>query len=395
MDVLLQWLLVGVPVAFGLGWLASRMDLRQVRRDSSDSPRAYFKGLNLLLNEQQDKAIDAFIEAVQNDPDTAELHFALGNLFRRRGEFERAVRVHQHLLGRADLKAAERERAQYALAQDFMKAGLFDRAETAYRALAGTAFASEALLALLSLYERSREWPQAVEVAHKLEAAGTGSFAARMAHYECELALEADAAGHADQADAALQRARKLGPLAARPLVLLGQRQRHNGDLTGALDTWELLRARHPQAFLLVADAYAQTALSAGRGGPAAQALQALYKTLPATELLSALRMLQDPSRATATPGADIAPSPTLALQIRQHLQDHPTLSAAQMLLAQPPNAWGDGGLEALRHAVAVAAKPLQRYRCAACGFEAQQYFWQCPGCLTWDSYPAQRIDAL
>ena len=131
MDFDLQWLLIGLPVAFALGWLGSRFDLRQVRGDSRDAPRAYFKGLNLLLNEQQDKAIDAFIEAVQNDPDTTDLHFALGNLFRRRGEFERAVRVHQHLLQRADLPAAERHRAQHALAQDFLKAGLFDRAEQA------------------------------------------------------------------------------------------------------------------------------------------------------------------------------------------------------------------------------------------------------------------------
>ena len=137
MDFALQWLLIGVPVAFALGWIASRFDLRQLRRERTESPRAYFKGLNLLLNEQQDKAIDAFIEAVQNDPDTAELHFALGNLFRRRGEFERAVRVHEHLLGRADLKPGDRDRAQLALAQDFMKAGLFDRAEAAWRALEG------------------------------------------------------------------------------------------------------------------------------------------------------------------------------------------------------------------------------------------------------------------
>src|SRR5512134_605259 len=121
MNLDLQWLLLGLPLAFALGWLASRLESRQWRREQRDGPRAYFKGLNLLLNEQQDKAIDAFIEAVQNDPDTTELHFALGNLFRRRGEFERSVRVHQHLLQRADLPAADRERAQHALAQDFMK----------------------------------------------------------------------------------------------------------------------------------------------------------------------------------------------------------------------------------------------------------------------------------
>src|SRR5512139_3246721 len=140
MDFDLTWLLWGLPIAFALGWFASRLDLRQLRIENRQTPKAYFRGLNFLLNEQQDQAIDAFIEAVQHDPDTTELHFGLGNLFRRRGDFERAVRVHQHLLERGDLKAADRHRAQHALADDFMKAGLFDRAEAAYQALLGTAF---------------------------------------------------------------------------------------------------------------------------------------------------------------------------------------------------------------------------------------------------------------
>ena len=133
MDVDVSWLLLGLPLAFVLGWTASRFDLRQLRMENRRAPKAYFRGLNFLLNEQQDQAIDAFIEAVQNDPDTSELHFALGNLFRRRGEYERAVRVHQHLLSRGDLSAADRHRAQHALALDYLRAGLLDRAEEAYR----------------------------------------------------------------------------------------------------------------------------------------------------------------------------------------------------------------------------------------------------------------------
>ncbi len=383
MDFDLQWVLIVLPVAFGLGWLASRFDLRQVKRESRDAPRAYFKGLNLLLNEQQDKAIDAFIEAVQNDPDTAELHFALGNLFRRRGEFERAVRVHEHLVNRGDLKSGDRDRARHALAQDFMKAGLFDRAEAAYRDLEGTAFSSEARLALLSLYERSHDWPRAVEVAQRLEQAGTGSFAARLAHYECERALEADAQGRSEDAAAALRRALEAAPQAPRPVLQMGQRQRQAGDLAGALASWDTLRRRHPTAFLLVADAYAQTAVAAGSTAAARDTLQALFETLPAIELLQALQKLDGGTAQSQLP------------RLRAHVQQHPTLSAAQMLLAHPPGSWGEGGLEALRLAVALAAKPLQRYRCAACGFEAQHYFWQCPGCLNWDSYPTQRIDAL
>lgn len=372
MDFDFQWLLLGLPVAFALGWLSSRFDLRQVQKDSRDAPRAYFKGLNLLLNEQQDKAIDAFIEAVQNDPDTTELHFALGNLFRRRGEFERAVRVHEHLLSRADLKTAERDRAQHELAQDFMKAGLFDRAEQAYRALDGTAFAGEARLALLSLYERSRDWRQAAEIAARLEASGSGSFASRIAHYHCELAVEADEHGRPEEAATALAQARAVAPVSPRPLVLAGQRLARAGDHAGALAAWDELRQRQPASFTLVAGAYAEAAKAAGQEARAREVLQALFDKLPSLDLLRALEAL----------GA--------APPLLPYLQQHATLSAAQQWLERQPPAEGH---DAVLAAVKKAARPLQRYRCAACGFEAQHYFWQCPGCLGWDSYPPVRVE--
>jgi len=223
-DFDLQWLLLALPLVFALGWIGSRIDLRQLKREQRAEPKAYYKGLNLLLNEQPDKAIDAFIEAVQHDPDTSELHFALGNLFRRRGEFERAVRVHEHLLQRGDLGLADRQRAQHALAQDFMKAGLFDRAEQAFRALEGSPYDAEARLALLQLHERARDWRAAADDATRLEKAGAGSFAARIAHHWCEMSLEADARGDRAAADAALQRALESPGGSARPWVQAGQR---------------------------------------------------------------------------------------------------------------------------------------------------------------------------
>ena len=382
MEFELQWLLVGVPLAFALGWLASRLDLRQLRRENRESPKAYYKGLNLLLNEQQDKAIDAFIEAVQNDPDTTELHFALGNLFRRRGEFERAVRVHQHLLGRGDLGTTERDRAQHALAQDFMKAGLFDRAEAAYRALLGTPFDTESRLALLNLYERSRDWRAAAEMASALEKAGTGAFGQRMAHHWCELALEADARGQPEDAAAALKRARDAAPQAPRPLLLAGQRQAREGQHEAALASWDDLRLRDPASFRLVASEYADSALAAGRADSVRPLLQQAYQQSPGLDLLRALARLD---------GAELASLP----QTLAHLRQWPSLSAAQAVLARPAADWTDDSAAAVAEAVTRAARPQQRYRCAACGFEAQRYFWQCPGCLSWDSFPPQRIDEL
>lgn len=383
MDFDLQWLLLGLPVAFALGWLASRFDLRQWKREQKESPRAYYQGLNLLLNEQHDKAIDAFIEAVQHDPDTSDLHFALGNLFRRRGEYERAVRVHEHLLRRADLPAAERDRAQHALAQDFMTAGLFDRAEQAYLALEGTAYDTEARLALLSLHERSRDWRAAAEVAQRLERTGAGSFASRIAHYWCELALEADARHQSADADAALAKAREAAPQAPRPLVLAGERARARGDHALALQLWGTLLAAHPAAFNLVARDYARSAMACGEQAGALERLQALHGRNPNTDLLEAIAIVDaDPARVRE--------------RLVQHLKQQPTLSAAQALLAQASAApLSEDESAAVRDTVARAAKPMQRYRCAACGFEAQHYFWQCPGCLGWDTYPPQRLEDL
>lgn len=382
-----QWLLLGLPIAFALGWMASRLDLRQWKRDQRESPRAYFKGLNLLLNEQQDKAIDAFIEAVQQDPDTSDLHFALGNLFRRRGEYERAVRVHQHLLNRADLPATERDRAQHGLAQDYMKAGLFDRAEEAWKALEGTAFDTEARLALLTLHERSRDWRAAVEDAQKLErSSGTGSYASRIAHYWCELAMEADAKQQSADADDALRKAREAAPQAARPLVLAGERAHATGRHAQAVEAWRTLLAAHPNAFALVARDYAKSAQATGEAARALADLQDLYKRVPSLDLLDAIALLAPDAQARRQ-------------RVAEHLVRHPSLSAARELLRLRAESRGGNGDDAeaasIESAIAHAAKPLQRYRCAACGFEAQNYFWQCPGCLSWDSYPTQRLEDL
>ncbi|MDT7836838.1 lipopolysaccharide assembly protein LapB [Aquabacterium sp. OR-4] len=379
---LLFALLIALPAAFAIGWVASRMDLRQWKRTDREAPKAYFKGLNLLLNEQPDKAIDAFIEAVQHDPDTSELHFALGNLFRRRGEFERAVRVHEHLLQRADLSQGDRERAQYALAHDFMKAGLFDRAEAAFAALEGTPFETEARLARLSLHERSRDWAGAAEVAGRLEKTGAGSFATRIAHYLCEQATEADARGDGSSAETLLLQAQAAAPQSARPWVQRAERLARAGHADAALAVYQTLAQRNPDAFARVAGDAVACAQAAGQLPALRDTLNRLFEQQPGIDLLRAL------ARADGhAPGA----SPRLPALLREQ----PSLTAAIDLLDQAAALWPEQAQATVREAVARAARPLQRYRCAACGFESQRHFWQCPGCLGWDTFPPQRIEEL
>jgi len=383
MDFSLGWILLGLPLAFTLGWAASRFDWRQIRLENRDAPKAYFKGLNYLLNEQQDQAIDAFIEAVQNDPDTSELHFALGNLFRRRGEYERAVRVHEHLLSRGDLSQADRHRAQHALALDFLKAGLLDHAESALRKLEGTAFEQEARLALLANYERSRDWVLATEVASKLEQSAPGSFAPRLAHYLCEQATSATAQARNGDAHAFLQQAINQAPDAPRPRLDMARLQQAQGDLSAAQQTLLEALVHAPAAAPLLAEALADVSLQLGNTSDAFARLQALYEQSPSLDILAALVRLADGN--TALSERDL---------YARHLAQEPSLVAATRWIAQEKlehEQFHPQVQRALDHAV----KPLLRYRCAACGFEATHHFWQCPGCQTWDSYPAKRVEEL
>ncbi len=385
MDFDLSLILLGLPVAFVLGWLASRLDLRQLRIENRQAPKAYFQGLNFLLNEQQDQAIDAFIEAVQNDPDTSELHFALGNLFRRRGEYERAVRVHEHLLSRGDLSLADRQRAQHALALDYLKAGLLDRSEAALLKLEGTPFEAQARLALLANYERSRDWHNAAQIAKKLADAGQGNFSARLAHYLCEQAVSVLLTEDTERAHGLLQEAINTAPDAARPRLdmaklLVDQGQREQACLL----LFEAFKAT-PTAAPLIAAPMVQAALASGQSLQALDLLKESYARFASLDVLDAIVALEADGK-----------EPTAATRdwYVRHLQNEPSLVAAAKWIAGEKlehEQFHPQVQKALDHAV----RPLTGYRCAACGFEARQHFWHCPGCQAWDSYPARRIEEL
>ncbi|WP_298602233.1 lipopolysaccharide assembly protein LapB [uncultured Limnohabitans sp.] len=385
MELDLTWILLGLPAAFALGWIASRLDLRQMRIANRQAPRAYFKGLNYLLNEQQDKAIDAFIEAVQNDPDTSELHFALGNLFRRRGEYDRAVRVHEHLMSRADLSSADRQRAQHGLALDFLKAGLLDRAEEALRKLEGTSYEGQARLARLAIYERSREWPEAARVARLLETSGEANFDMRMAHYQCEQAREAVQQGDIPNALNLLTAAIQATPDAARPRILLGQLQLSQGQAAQAFETLSVLFERSDAAAPLAAASLVKAAQAAALTPEAAQLLKTHYAKQACIDVLDAISAIES----TSPEGGAASHQRYL-----DHLSNHASLMAATRWLTEENK--GQNPLPApVQKALEQAIRPLARYRCAACGFEAKEHFWHCPGCQAWDSYPPRRIEEL
>jgi lipopolysaccharide biosynthesis regulator YciM len=372
------WLLFGLPIAFALGWMASRLDMRQMRIENREDPKAYFRGLNHLLNEQQDQAIDAFVQAVQNDPDTSELHFALGNLFRRRGEYDRAVKVHAHLVARADLSKADHERALNALSLDYMRAGLLDRAEAALRDLEGTTYEAQARRTRLMIYERSREWQKALELCARMEQAEGSDLHQRRAHHWCEMAAEAK---EPSQAEALLHTALEVSSSSVRARMALAELHASKGRFNEALDALLPLSESQAEALLLVAQPMATWALGGDKAGPVRAVLERLYEQTQSADALEALGILGG--------SADAAREAYIA-----HLQRKPSMLVATK--------WIEG--EKFEHeefhpqvqkALDSAVQPLKRYRCGSCGFEAKRYFWQCPGCQSWDSYAYKRVEEL
>lgn len=402
MDFELWWLII-VPVLFGLGWLAARFDFRQMLSETRALPDSYFKGLNFLLNEEPDRAIDAFIEVAKLDPETTELHFALGSLFRRRGEIERAIRVHQSLLSREDLPLTDRENAQLELAQDFLKAGLLDRAEQGFQAIIHTRHAQEALRALVRIYESEHDWPRAIEAVQQLHSR-VEEPVPQLAHYYCEQAqalLEADpvdfdaAAQALDAADHAVRQNGTTPASETRVRMLRAQWSARRGDLESQRVYLQDVLGAAPDYAGLVAGPLLACYDALGRGDEGLALLQAQYARVPTLDLFNVVfRALR--TQAGADPAWAFA---------REALRARPSLLGLDRLLevelAQEGEAPADNrlvlgaDLGLLRSLIHKHTQRLDRYACSQCGFEARRYYWQCPGCNAWETYRPRRLEEI
>ena len=390
------WWLLAIPLFFGLGWAAARGERSLATRTPETLSNAYFKGLNFLLNEQNDKAIDAFVEVVRIEPEAIELHFALGALFRRRGETERAIRVHQNLADRGDLDADQRAHALHELGQDFLKAGLIDRAEDAFNRLEGTAYAAAAARQRLEIAQRTHDWRRVIDLAR--DAPAHPGFDARriIAHAYCELAVASLQAKQYDQAAAHAHQAREAAPDHARPLIVLGQIASRQQDFADALKAWEQLAAKNPEYVALIA----QDWLAAGEADGGAEGLRAVIARM---QRLGPAAHSPDLIKALAEAIARLDGRSAAAQWVRQILVTQPSLLGLQILLdlshrradAGESGSAADLDEAALRTLVKRQAEKSSRYVCSVCGFRAQHYYWQCPGCSRWDSYSPRRTEEL
>jgi lipopolysaccharide biosynthesis regulator YciM len=380
------WWLFGFALFFGLGWLAARIDIKQLLSESRQLPHSYFRGLNFLLNEQPDKAIESFIEVAKVNPETIELHFALGSLFRRRGETERAIRMHKNLLERSDLGQEQRLHAMVELGQDYLKAGLLDRAEDVFLKLKDSSRRAGALKFLLEIYQQEKDWLKAIGIARELEKDSGESWQKEIANYYCELALSEATHSRPEEAKRILGDALGAHRKCVRANIVLGDIAVAAGDHAAAIDAWTRIEQQNPAYLALVAQRLLDSHRVLGRTEEGLTLLRGYLADSPSLELL------------------DVAFQSTLDVQgteaayklVKDELRRNPTLLGldklleAQVLVA-PAERRHD--LELVRNLVHSHTRRLARYRCANCGFKARQFYWHCPACGGWETYPPKRSE--
>ncbi len=380
------WMLLVFPLFFGMGWLAARIDIKQLLSESSVLPRSYFQGLNFLLNEQQDKAIEAFIEVVKVDPQTVELHFALGSLFRRRGEVDRALRMHLNLVERADLEDDKRQQALFELAQDYLKAGILDRAEELFKQLQDTTYAKPALDFLLELYQKEKDWLKAIGVTQRLTEISDQPHSKEAAFFYCELATAELAHKQADTARLHLEQALEAHPQAVRATIMLGDMENAAQRYANAIEIWKRIEQQNPQYLPLVAEHLLEAYHQSGHADAGIAVLQDYLAKYPSLDLMNVLfhAILQ-------RDGAEAAYK-----LVRDELQRNPTLLGLDKLLEARLLEISDdrrADVEMVKKLVHQRTRSLAMYRCSNCGFKARQFYWHCPACHGWETYSPRRSE--
>ena len=389
------WLLV-LPLFFTLGWIAARVDIKQLIAESTTLPAAYFKGLNFLISDQHDKAVEAFSEAVQANTDSLELHFALGSLFRRTGESERAINMHLNLLDKKELTDNQRSAVKAELAQDYLKAGLYDRAEELFKGLNDTRYRQPALHALLEIYVREREWTRAIETATELERLSGVSFRIQIAQYYCELAMNDIIAQKLDSARDQLHKALDSNKNCVRANVLLGDLEASTGGHQAAISYWKRIEFQQPEYLGLIANKMLKSyrALEPEHGDQLKQGLAQLNAYLETYKLPSLMSALYEAT--LVEEGAEKA-----AILARNELIRQPSLTTLDQLLQartmadETKKQSNNQDIQLMQQTVRNAIGNRAAYHCNQCGFRAKQHHWQCPACNAWESLPAEPSEAV
>lgn len=381
------WHLILLPLLFAAGWWSRGMERSQMTGAPRDVPERYSRGLRLLLANRQDKAIDCFIRITRVDPDHIDLHFVLGELFRSRGEFGRAIRVHQSVADRTDLPQDVRVRALHALAEDYMKAGLYDRAEKTYRLLRYVPTEHfVALRALLQIFIIRHEWVRAIDTARALMRQTGQDYTREIAHYYCELADIAIRTKDFVRANEYIENALSYFQGSPRPYILLGSVCLALGKQEEAKKAWNHILSAYPEYIPMVVIPLVDLLCAQRKQEEALELIQKFGSSTQCMDQLDAVmnRLLK------------ISDERTVQTFAYQALQTQPTLSGYNAYLQLQRQLHPDDEMtQLLSKMIQRYTRRLSRYQCSKCGFLASTYAWGCLSCGAWDCFPLQKNDQM
>lgn len=387
---MLELLFLLLPVAAAYGWYMGRRSAQQSKQDdASRLSRDYVTGVNFLLSNQQDKAVDLFLDMLKEDTGTVEAHLTLGNLFRSRGEVERAIRIHQSLMESASLTYDQRLLAVQQLGRDYMAAGLYDRAEDMFKQLVDeTDFRLSALQQLLQIYQSTSDWQSAIDVAERLVKLGKEKHRGDIANFWCELALQQMANSDMDKAMSLLKKGAAADRNSARVSIMMGRVWMEKGDYPKAVESLERVINQDKELV-----------------GETLEMLQTCYQQLGKIDEWEAFlrRCVDENTGATAElmlaqileqrEGIEAAQS-----YVTRQLERHPTMRVFHKLMDYHLNEAEEGrakeSLGVLRNMVGEQVRSKPRYRCQKCGFTAHSLYWHCPSCRSWSTIkPIRGLD--
>ena len=387
---MLELLFLLLPVAAAYGWYMGRRSAQQSKQDdASRLSRDYVTGVNFLLSNQQDKAVDLFLDMLKEDTGTVEAHLTLGNLFRSRGEVDRAIRIHQSLMESASLTYDQRLLAVQQLGRDYMAAGLYDRAEGMFKQLVDeTDFRLSALQQLLQIYQATSDWQSAIEVAERLVKLGKDKHRSEIVNFWCEEAQQQMAGNDLDKAMALLRKGAAADRNSARVSIMMGRVWMEKGDYAKAVESLERVIEQDKELV-----------------GETLEMLQTCYQQLGKIDEWEAFlrRCAEENTGATADlmlaqileqrEGAESAQN-----YVTRQLERHPTMRVFHKLIDYHINEAEEGrakeSLGVLRHMVGEQVRSKPRYRCQKCGFTAHTLYWHCPSCRSWSTIkPIRGLD--
>jgi lipopolysaccharide biosynthesis regulator YciM len=387
-----QWFLLLLPVAAASGWIMGRYTTRQGRRRSAEPLDRYLEGVRYLLDDQTDQALETFMQVVEVDGDTFETHLIIGRLFRKRGEVDRAIRLHQSLAERPSLTETQRWRARYEMGRDFLLAGMLDRAEEVFRELVvAPSVCRDALSGLRSVYEIQRDWPQAIEVGVQLlqhEAPVTGL---RVAHYHCEWATQLLDQQNLEAAEAHLQQALDLQPGLPRALLLQARHAELQGHYARSVQFECAALQRTPSLAPLVIPKLVRLHVQKGwplQGQTLEETLQALASqprmAIASITLMRLYRRTQRPEDALQELRRILAQRPVPVSGLLEAVRWMKILPAVQPYASE---------LAAFEKALVEQLRHQALYQCTHCGFQGRAHAWQCPSCRRWDTFKGIELD--